>query len=293
MADVLVARVRVGAEVLVVVAALEVLVHLDHPVHLVAHVRPQHLGGDPRVIRDADRLADVVTQRGDHELVVGAGALGEGGGLQRVRELVDGEAVGDAGQAPQQAEHRLGDAILVGERLLNDHAPLLGGRLVHAGERLGCLGHGSILPQMSDERAMWLGAAVAIVASLLLTTVAAAFESSLNGPGSRTVAPPVLWAFGGGVGLVLGAVVASSLSRRAWPGIFAAVVGAVPFLILVIVAYNSSDLRAEDQVVGSLIVVVLPGLVAACRVCLARGDGGPADRRRSATRRSGARVTRQ
>ena len=74
----------------------------------------------------------------------------------------------------------------------------------------------------------------------------------------------MLWAFGGGAGLVLGAVVASSLSRRAWPGIFAAVVGAVPFLILVILAYNSSDLRTEDQVVGSLIVVVLPGLVVAC-----------------------------
>ena len=106
---------------------------------------------------------------------------------------------------------------------------------------------------MSDERAMWLGAAIAVVTSLLLTTVAAAFESSLNGPGSRTVAPPVLWAFGGAAGLVLGAVVASSLSRRAWPGIFAAVVGAVPFLVLVILGYNSSDLRTEDQVVGSLI----------------------------------------
>jgi peptidoglycan/LPS O-acetylase OafA/YrhL len=116
---------------------------------------------------------------------------------------------------------------------------------------------------MTDERAMWLGAAIAVVTSLLLTTLAAALESSLNGPGSRTVAPPVLWAFGGGAGLVLGAVVASSLSRRAWPGVFAAIVGAVPFLILVILGYNSSDLRTEDQVVGSLIVVVLPGLVVA------------------------------
>ena len=126
---------------------------------------------------------------------------------------------------------------------------------------------------------MWLGAAIAVVTSLLLTTVAAALESSVNGPGSRTVAPPVLWAFGGGAGLVLGAVVAAWLSRRAWPGIFAAVVGAVPFLVLVIVGYNSSDLRAEDQVVGSLIVVVLPGLVVAIGVAwftalLARLIGG-------------------
>jgi hypothetical protein len=110
---------------------------------------------------------------------------------------------------------------------------------------------------------MWLGAAIAVVASLLLTTIAAAMESSINGPGHRVVAAPVLWAFGGGAGLVLGAIVASWLSRRAWPGIFAAIVGALPFLILVIVGYNSSDLRTEDQLVGSLIVVVLPGLVVA------------------------------
>ena len=110
---------------------------------------------------------------------------------------------------------------------------------------------------------MWLGAAIAVVASLLLTTVAAALESSINGPGSRVVAPPVLWAFGGGAGLVLGAVVASWLSRRAWPGIFAAFVASVPFLVLVVVGYNSSDLDAENQIVGSLIVVVLPGLVVA------------------------------
>jgi hypothetical protein len=116
---------------------------------------------------------------------------------------------------------------------------------------------------MSDERAMWLGAAIAVVASLLLTTLAAAAESSINGPGSRVVAAPVLWAFGGGAGLVLGAVVASWLSRRAWPGVFAAFVASVPFLVLVVVGYNSSELRAEDQIVGSLLVVVLPGLLVA------------------------------
>ena len=44
---------------------------------------------------------------------------------------------------------------------------------------------------------------------------------------------------------------------------FAAVVGALPLLVLVVVGYNSSDLRAEDQIVGSLIVVVLPGLLVA------------------------------
>ena len=110
---------------------------------------------------------------------------------------------------------------------------------------------------------MWLGAAIAVVASLLLTTIAAALESSINGPGSRVVAPPVLWAVGGGAGLVLGAVVASWLSRRAWPGIFAAFVASVPYLVLVVVGYNSSDLDAENQIVGSLLIVVLPGLLVA------------------------------
>jgi hypothetical protein len=116
---------------------------------------------------------------------------------------------------------------------------------------------------VTDERAMWLGAAIAVVASLLLTTLVAALESSINSPGSRAVAPPVLWGFGGGAGLVLGAVVASGLSRRWWPGTFAAVVGSLPYLVLVVVGYNSTSLRAEDQIVGSFLVVVLPGLVVA------------------------------
>jgi hypothetical protein len=134
----------------------------------------------------------------------------------------------------------------------------------------------------SDERAMWLGTAIAIVASLLLTTLAAALVSSINGPGSRVVAPPVLWAVGGGAGLILGAVVASSLSRRTWPGIFAAFVASVPYLILVVIGYNSSSLRAEDQIVGSLVVVVLPGFVVAMAAAwltamVARAVGGRRD----------------
>jgi peptidoglycan/LPS O-acetylase OafA/YrhL len=132
---------------------------------------------------------------------------------------------------------------------------------------------------VTDERAMWLGAAIAVVASLLLTTVAAALESSVNGPGKREVAAPILWAFGGGAGLLLGAVVAAWLSRRAWPGVFAAVVGALPYLVLVVLGYNSSDLRAEDQIVGSLLIVVLPGLLLAMLAAwltakLARAVGG-------------------
>jgi len=132
---------------------------------------------------------------------------------------------------------------------------------------------------VTDERAMWLGAVIAVVASLLLTTIAAAMESNINGPGSRVVDAPVLWAFGGGAGLLLGAVVASWISRRTWPGVFAAVIGSLPFLVLVVLGYNSADLRAEDQIVGSLIVVVLPGVVVAMLVAwltavVARAVGG-------------------
>jgi hypothetical protein len=110
---------------------------------------------------------------------------------------------------------------------------------------------------------MWLGATIAVVATLLLTTLAAALESTVNGPGTRNVAPPVLWGVGGAAGLVIGAVVASWLTRRVWPGVVAALIGAVPFLVLLVVGYNSSDLKAEDQVVGSLIVLVVPALLAA------------------------------
>jgi drug/metabolite transporter (DMT)-like permease len=136
---------------------------------------------------------------------------------------------------------------------------------------------------------MWLGASIAVVAGLLLTALAAALESSINGPGRREIAPPVLWALGGGLGLALGAIVASWISRRVWPGVVAALVGAVAFLILLIFGYNSSDLKESDQVVGSLVVVVLPALLGAIVLAtvaalLARLVRGRAPRSYPATR---------
>jgi hypothetical protein len=119
---------------------------------------------------------------------------------------------------------------------------------------------------MNEWRGTWIGAVVAVASSLLLTVLAAALESSVNGPGHRNVAAPILWAFGGGAGLVLGGFVASFLTRKFWPGAVAALAGAAAFLVLVVLAYNSGDLRTEDQVVGSLIVVVLPGLLVALLV---------------------------
>ncbi len=60
-----------------------------------------------------------------------------------------------------------------------------------------------------------------------------------------------------------GAVVTGWITKRIGAGALAALIGAVPLLVLVIVAYNSTDLRFEDQLVGTLIVVVLPAYVGA------------------------------
>jgi hypothetical protein len=114
-----------------------------------------------------------------------------------------------------------------------------------------------------EWRATWVGAGIAVVASIALAVIAHALEPTINGPGSRTVAPPVLWAVGGGIGLSLGAFVASTLTGRWWTGAQAAFLGALAFLVLVIFAYNDKSLRLEDQIVGTLIIVVLgPFLVA-------------------------------
>jgi hypothetical protein len=114
-----------------------------------------------------------------------------------------------------------------------------------------------------DLRPILLGMVIAVVAGLLLTVLAASLDSSVNGPGHRAIAEPVLWGLGGGAGLVLGSVVASWLTRRAGPGILVAVVGGVAVLVLLVVGYNSSDLRFGDQVVGTLVVVVLPEVLVA------------------------------
>ena len=114
-----------------------------------------------------------------------------------------------------------------------------------------------------DWRAVWLGAAVAVVATLLLTVLAASLESTINGPGRRAVAEPVLWAIGGGAGMALGAIVTGWTTRRAGMAALAAFFGGIAMLVLVIVAYNSTDLRFEDQLVGSLLIVVVPAYVGA------------------------------
>ena len=86
---------QVAPEVGGVVAALEVLVDPDHLVDLGAHVGLEDGGGDLGVVGHTDRLADVVAQGGDDDLGIGARPLGPGRRLDRVLQLIHGEAVGD------------------------------------------------------------------------------------------------------------------------------------------------------------------------------------------------------
>ena len=103
------------------------------------------------MVGHADRLADVVAEAGDHNLVVRAGALGTRRRLEAMGELVDGEAVGDVAERLEHAQHPVGDTTLVLERLGADDRPLVGGGLVHPAEALRsrlrvCLRHDAILP---------------------------------------------------------------------------------------------------------------------------------------------------
>ena len=61
---------------------------VDHAVGVLRDVRTQDLGGDARVVHDRDGLADVVAQRGHHNLVGRPRLLGPGGRLKRVLETV-------------------------------------------------------------------------------------------------------------------------------------------------------------------------------------------------------------
>ena len=70
---------------------------------------------------------------------------------------------------------------------------------------------------------------------------------AVNGPGNPVVAEPVLWALGGGAGMTLGAVVTAWISRRAGAGVLAAFLAPSPCLVLVVLAYNSTDLRSRTS----------------------------------------------
>ena len=140
-----------------------------------------------------------------------------------------------------------------------------------------------------EWRATWYGAGIAVIGSILFAVIAHALEPTINGPGSRTLAPPVLWGLGGGFGLALGAFVASFGTRRFWPGAQAALFGALAFLVLVIIAYNDKTLRLEDQLVGSLLIVVVPAFLAGLLAAVVGKFAGRAFTRSNAAQPSGPR----
>ena len=84
-----------------------------------------------------NRLADVVHERTEDHLVVGAGLLGHRRRLQAMRELISDEAIADLGKRLEQHDHPVGDPTLVLEGPGADVGPLLGSGLVHAAETVG------------------------------------------------------------------------------------------------------------------------------------------------------------
>ncbi len=118
-------HVRVHVEMCVVVTTLEVLMGQDGRGHLGPDVGPQDLCGDPRVVGHRHRLADVMTEGGDHQLVVGTGPLGPGRRLQAVGQLVHGEPVDHVGQGLQHGQDPVGHPALVADRFGADDRPLL------------------------------------------------------------------------------------------------------------------------------------------------------------------------
>jgi len=78
------------------------------------------------VVVRPQRVADVVEQGADDVLLVLPGVEGPGGGLERMRQPVDGEAAEVAVEQPEVAEHPVGQALAVLDEALADDRPVLG-----------------------------------------------------------------------------------------------------------------------------------------------------------------------
>ena len=90
--------IRVNTKVVVIMLALKILMHLQHPCEIGTHVRPQHFRCDRTMVGHAYRFADVVTERRNDQLCVRSGLLCQGGGLQTMRELIGSEPIGHRGK---------------------------------------------------------------------------------------------------------------------------------------------------------------------------------------------------
>jgi len=99
-----VAGVAVAAQVVEVVVALEQPVVAHDPLRLLAHVGGDYGGRDAAVVVGGQHVADVVQQRGHHELVGLAVAQRPGGRLAAMALPVDLVAEGGALQQPHHRE---------------------------------------------------------------------------------------------------------------------------------------------------------------------------------------------
>ena len=89
MSAVALARVRILADLVEVVVALEQAVLQHEPVRVLRHVRTQHGGAELRVVLRGEVVADVVQESGHHELLALARTQRPGRRLQRVLVAVD------------------------------------------------------------------------------------------------------------------------------------------------------------------------------------------------------------
>ena len=118
------AGVAVLTEEFAVVIALEQLVMTNHPGVQRVDERLQNACGDLGMIGRCQVIADVMQQRADHHLLIGAGAQRAGGGLQAVFVAIDRIAVVIALEAPQMLKHTPAGIRLIFPEARIDQRPL-------------------------------------------------------------------------------------------------------------------------------------------------------------------------
>ena len=88
-------------------------------------------GGDVGMVPRGQRVADVVQQRADDILLVAAVLLGEGGGLEGMRQAVDGEPTEIAVQQGEVAEDAVGKLPGEPAEVVGDDVPIAGSARLH------------------------------------------------------------------------------------------------------------------------------------------------------------------
>ena len=98
------------------------------------HERLHDRGGDVRMIKRPERVADVVKQR-HHDIFLGfSTAMSASRRLQRVLKAIDGEPAIVAVEQPEMGQYTVAEALREGEEVAADGRPILRRTLVHAAE---------------------------------------------------------------------------------------------------------------------------------------------------------------